>query len=654
MRSLAARLLRALSDSGESPPDFLCPCQDSTSALTPDDSTPGPSRLRLDRRADVGTFPRQYVRGEDGQYSINPTFAYHGQSVICTVTTASARPTAGVDFASNNGDSAYSSDPPDTVDLAASASPSPTTSATIPDKSTLPVGWDGASNKYPQTHVVVASTILASFIAALLFGVLFWRSPLNKKRRRKQLPGSASNDAADSDSDLSSIDVEKAADVRDEHPTIRKAVRAQRKALARSLARWKAKARGKASHSIRDIQQRGARTASITSLEDSVIQPPTRPRPSSSRRSSISDRRRDDSTRDHSGSSSVSLPVQTLASSDTSLQQQLPLDSESVSALPTVGASDGPRLETSPAPITSERTVPPALALSTTTISEKQASLSSAVVVPAATTTTEFAPRAETIGAADDAADLLSPIEIHLRGPVDSPPPPLHGATIPEDSSSHPFALTAAPRPYMHIATDDKSILADMASRGSAPDAGSSPAGHQSASGRGPVLPRLVVQEEATAPAWDDDDDDGGGGVPPELDAQLGGDGEVACPSGVRLPPSPATTSAPSPRSPGFSLLHPLLPQPPRRIPSRSLGLGARFDTFSVVGYPSVPPTDLASYPSAPPPLDATTTTSFPSAPPLLDVALSGVAATVPSAPSEDDELQDALLAQQPLPRYER
>jgi len=92
MRSLAKRLLRILSDAGESPPDFLCPCEDNQRPQQPPQiARAGPSTRRIQRRTDLSTFPRQYTQGDDGRYTINPVFNYHGQSVVCTLVSVTAR-----------------------------------------------------------------------------------------------------------------------------------------------------------------------------------------------------------------------------------------------------------------------------------------------------------------------------------------------------------------------------------------------------------------------------------------------------------------------------------------------------------------------------------------------------------------------------------
>jgi len=546
-----------------------------------------------------------------------------------------------VDFASDNGDSAFADDDPQKDDQQPSDTVSiPVSTAANPDTGTLPIGWpQNSPGRYPQTQAVIASAVLAGFIASLIFALVFWRPLFGKSKRKKKGHGDEPKASrSDADSDISSIDIEKAETVSDEDPAMRRAIRTQRRAFERALARWKAKARGKAAHHIRDRTQR-SRAASIASRRSSSVDsladrphPRARSTSTSSSRSTITTR--DDLAADHVGGASTAA-VPSATTSDTSLDlprsptPQIPPPSSP----PPLDVENGSSTEgVVPDPPAYRRSLPSA--------SRTGMGVANARDLPSTSDPAPLAPVSEKQRLAFSAAPSSPPpTSLHISEPESAP---VGSTTTSEDPTfAHSVSLTTTPtvqrRPFVHVATDDKSVLADLAMRASAPNPYHTVAGSVSPPREAfgpPNQPQLALPA-ATAPAWDDDaeleyvalDENGAG---PSSTRQCGPDAPVFTPVSTR----PTTPSL-------------LLPLPPRRMPSRSLGLGSVFDADNLpLPLPSSPTNlILNSYPSAPPDI----TGSYPSAPSSDDMSVD--MASAPTAPSEEDELRDVLQA---LPQYER
>lgn len=98
MRSPSSLLLSLLKDADASPPDFLCPCDaqpvtkrrrhpHASSSRLAHDHPPPPARPRSQphsRAYDPDRFPRQYVQGPDGFYTLQTQYKFNGQSVTCS------------------------------------------------------------------------------------------------------------------------------------------------------------------------------------------------------------------------------------------------------------------------------------------------------------------------------------------------------------------------------------------------------------------------------------------------------------------------------------------------------------------------------------------------------------------------------------------
>lgn len=463
---------------------------------------------------------------------------------------------------------------------------------------TLPKGWNTSTGLYPDRNVVIASTVLAAVLAAFLFGLILWRRPLAKRRRTQ------SNDKLRKlwEEDGSGS-LEKGIPGRDEDPDLSRSLRSRKRAFARALLRWKSKAKGKAAHHMKP-RHFGASTVSLH-----ASQPASRlrtPHPSSP------------------SSSSVSLPSQTSTRASSPAPSDLPQQHSSVGGendtrdprlAPslTVDAQESSHTLTPPSPPSSP---PPALArqqqapahqhlpdaaeasvagspVHTAPVSSPPAYRRSYTAQvragsgPAAgASASEIAPDSYGAGDRKQALPPASPPPPHVQQPLPiledeaGDDPESVGHVLPPPTSG-PYASDAGrdqARHFAHVATDDKSVLASIAFMASAPDDGHA--------------------GDATAPIWDDD---------PNFEYETLDDSVLAGPSAPTVPSSP-----PPPAHSG------VLPQPPPRVPQRSL-------------------LEFASAPPVPDPPDGGTGVA-PSAPPdafeddgdLLDSALSGSMVNLP------------------------
>ncbi|EJD54422.1 hypothetical protein AURDEDRAFT_179581 [Auricularia subglabra TFB-10046 SS5] len=596
MRSPSSVLLGLLKARDASPPDFLCPCdaaspaedpaaprrparrplrpRASTSALRHHDLPRAPSRTAaLDaddededwtlqrRQSNPDMFPRQYVRGDDGFYTLAATYSYHGQKVTCT-SGVNSRPN-NIDLSSDNGGDNYSSGgAPDSVVTSVDKNGAV-------DYNTLPHGWRPVDPKpYSDKLVIGASAAVAGILAILMFGFILWRKPL------KARPGRSDNKDKLQKlwEDHSAASLETGIPGRDEDPAMSRVVRAQKRAFSRALARWKTKAKGKAGLKFRAAQRHMASSNSTMvisrphsraqtpmdwSPRASPVHTPVPTRPASPALSESAPTIAADDTRDpprpssppatrrsRDRSRSASPPPPPPLTPPARVHQMLPdredamsvrdaadsnaLDADSPLSPPAYRRSYGTQTRSGYGPTTGDLSSSPGIAADE----------------PAHT---------------GDRKQALPP-----ASPRPSSPPlrPLSPAPAVDNDEAEPETVSLEPplasddigrvqvRRFAHVATDDKTILASMAHLASQP--------HE------------PLPIDATAPSWDEDDD--------LAELVLREESAIAGPS--------APPSAPPPD---------LLPQPPSRVAQRSL-------------------LDFASAP--PPPADADPAASAPSAPP--------------------------------------
>lgn len=597
MRSPSSVLLGLLKARDASPPDFLCPCdavspapdqpaaprrparrpqrpRASTSApRAPDAPRPPSKTAALDadggwtvqrRQYNPDMFPRQYVRGDDGFYTLAATYSYHGQKVTCT-SGVNSRPN-NIDLSSDNGGDTYApgGGAPDSVVTSVDKNGSI-------DFDTLPHGWRPVDPKpYSDKLVIGASAAVAGILAILMFGFILWRKPLKARAGRSDNKDKLQKLWEDH----SAASLETGIPGRDEDPAMSRVVRAQKRAFSRALARWKTKAKGKAGGlKLRAVQRHMASSNStfVVSRPHSRAQTPVDWSPSAS---------------------PVHTPAPTRPAS--------PAPSESAPTIAADDTRDPPRAPTPPAMRrTRDRSrsassspppppTPPAPAHQILPDREDATSVRDAADTNAHDADSPLSPPAYRRSYGTQARSGYGPATGNLSStpgiatdepahmgdrkqalPPASPPPPSPALrphspapAVDNDGAGEPESMSLDPplasddterdqvRRFAHVATDDKTILASMAQLASQP--------HEPL----PVDP--------TAPAWDEADDIAG--------LVLREESAIAGPS--------APPSAPPPD---------LLPQPPSRVAQRSLL------EFASAPPPADDDDPAASAPSAPP-----------------------------------------------------
>lgn len=448
-------------DSSPTPPSFLCPYYASDPAVDTPCNPPLPSKplsslsTPINQRAGIRRHvPARYEKGDDGRWRRVDEYTLYG-STVCLVrmlVSSSAHILQSL--------LQTCTDPPTTVPSiddqiqggsnlpidSPSPSPSPSSPSITPTFNVLdlPTGWKPPTTTTPShTNLILAlSLVLAFLICFFIIGCLFWRKSRRRKYRENDVEMKAKKRAQAAALDQARQDMV------ERESMIEKEVRVKQKIWARATARWKANARYSARqrkgkrivHTMRNPQVQNPSTLPNNQEESSTSalspSPSRSPSPLASSRSSY-----------QSPSSPVSLALH--------IDEDEPPD-----RVPTLSVSSP-----SPPPVS-----PPAY--------------HQRVCVPLIT-----------ILGGDLLTDGQDSSSASLTPHRSRRPSHSSACHTPDESSCNDNLRIYTPSPHSaHVATDDKTLLARLATLASAPppDTDSDPA-----------EPSTI---QVSAPAWRDED----------------------------------------------------------------------------------------------------------------------------------------------------